>query len=46
MGGWHKERKKYFEDMYNVDTQEEMALMGFREVTTSEKNLLEELRLR
>ena len=37
--------KEYFEDLYNIDTQEKVALMGFKAVTTSEENLLEELRL-
>ena len=37
--------KGYFEDLYNIDTQEQVALMGFGNVTTSE-NLLEKLRLR
>ena len=32
--------------LYNIDTQEEVALMGIREVTTSEESQLEELRLR
>ena len=35
--------KKYFEDLYNIDTQEE-DLMGFGEVTTLEENQLEEVR--
>ena len=43
--------KKYFEDMYNIDTQEQVqstcvALMRFGEETTSEERNLEELRLR
>ena len=36
----------YFEDLYNIDTQEEVALMAFREVTISEEIQLEEVRLR
>ena len=42
--------KDYFEDLYNIDTQKRLqftyaALMGFREVATSEESQLEELRL-
>ena len=38
--------KEYFEDMYNIDTQEQVqstcvALMRFREETTSEERNLE-----
>ena len=25
-GSWHKERMKYFEDVYNLDTQEQVAI--------------------
>ena len=28
--------KEHFEDLYNIDTQEQVALMAFGEVTTSE----------
>ena len=38
--------EEYFEDLYNVNTREQVVLMIFREVTTSEQSLLEELRLR
>ena len=47
--GVRKIWKEYFEVLYNIDTQEEVAavdLMGFGEVTTSEENQLEEPRLR
>ena len=38
---------EYFEDLYNIDIQEKVAVhMGFGEVTISEENQLEELRLR
>ena len=37
--------EEYFEDLYNVNTREQVVLMIFREVTTSEQSLLEELRL-
>ena len=47
MGGGHKERKKckgfgrsILKDLYDVDTQECVAMIGFREVTTSEKNIV------
>ena len=44
--GVRKIWKEYFEVLYNIDTQEEVAvhmcgLMGFGEVTTSEENQLE-----
>ena len=44
MGGWIQ--KKYFEDLYNIDTQEWLqftcvALMEFGEVTTLEESQLE-----
>ena len=38
--------EEYFEDLYNVNTREQVVLMIFREVTTLEQSLLEELRLR
>ena len=43
--------KDYFEDLYNIDTQEQIAvpiwaLMAFGEVNTSEESQLQELRLR
>ena len=43
--------KENFEDMYNIETQEQVAVHmcdfdGFGEVTASEENPLEELRLR
>ena len=43
--------KEYFEDLYNIDTQEQDAVhmcgkMGFGQVTTSEESQLKELRLR
>ena len=43
--------KEYFEDLYNINTQEEVAvymcgLMGLREETTSKESQLEEVRLR
>ena len=43
--------KKYFEDLYNIDTQEQIAVQmwgfdGIQKVTTSEESQLEELRLR
>ena len=39
--------KEYFEDLYNIDTQEQVAVqLTFREVTTSEESPFEELRLR
>ena len=43
--------KEYFKDLYNIPTQKQVAvhcvaLMGFREITTLEESLLEELRLR
>ena len=55
MGAWHRRIwKEYFEDLYNVDVDIQtggsphiyVSLIGFREVTTSEENLLVELRLR
>ena len=43
--------KKYFEDLLNIDTQEQVVVNicgfdGIREVTTAEESQLEELRLR
>ena len=41
--------KTYFEDLYNLDTQEQvasLALMGFEEATTLNERQLRELRLR
>ena len=44
-------KEYFFLDLYNIDTQKEVAvtcvaLTGFKEVTTSEESQLEELRLR
>ena len=38
--------KEYVEDLYNIDTQKQVALMEFREVTILGDSQLEELRLR
>ena len=43
--------KEYFEDLCNIDTQEQVAVHvfdfdGIGEVTTMEENLLEELQLK
>ena len=62
MGGWHKEVKceglgggEYFEDLYNIDTQEQVIvhMCGFDGIwrvnylaTITEESQLEELRLK
>ena len=43
--GARKICKEYFEDLYNIDTQEEV-LMGLREITTSGESQQEQVRLR
>ena len=37
MRGWHRIWKEYFEDIYNVDAQEQVALMGFGKLTILEE---------